>query len=649
MNKDMSDSKEKKLIAVFGSALHNEKQYSFLIELEKMCEEQGYFILAFSFSGENMHSGQGLESELTLLRLIQDIPLAAIIMLRESLTSEMLVGAIKERAAKDQTPLFSLEKPTEGCINIIFDYHESFKQIVRHIIDDHGIRRIAMIAGIKDNLFSDERIDAYKCVLKEHDIPFEESLLFYGDFWEWPTRAAVEKMIARDDVPPAICCANDAMAKAAVQVLKEHEYLVPEDVIVTGFDGIMSARFNDPPISTMAPDYAGEVKLILDFLNKDGFIGADKGSIHKLLYSPAHDTSCGCTHTTANELVAELSNLSAAFSGNYWLIDNMNHMVSTASELDDLTDLHGKISVQMETWMQVIDHVGVFSELLNDDFSNNSGHTYRTLFRNEGSEYFGLDELYPEQIFMPGFYRILQRTDIKQLLLIRLLHTGPTPLGYTVEGFSELSNVIMRRCEIISTFISTVISIISANQKLRLLNKKLMSANKEIADISVTDYLTGILNRRGFLNRIKDDIADPSNEGSVLTVFAIDMDGLKAINDKYGHEEGDFAIKTMADAIKSFSARNGFCSRYGGDEFACALITDTELDLTADDVRERIHAAISRKPKALVKKYKITASIGSCSHMITGDAIDMNRTIDEMLRTADENMYKDKQKKSERI
>ena len=643
----LSTDRSKPVIAVFGSALHNEKEYHFISTLEKACNERDFFVLAFSFSGESMMTGRGLESELTLINLVRDIHLDGIVLMRESLTSLMLVDEILKLAKKRGIPVFSVEKPTEGCINITYDYRESFKLMIRHVVEDHKCTDVAMIAGMRNNEFSDERIEACREVLSEYGLKLEDNRLFYGDFWERPTADVTRQIIDSGNLPQAICCANDTMAITVTRVLRESGINVPDDVLVTGFDGIRSGQLNEPPISTMAPDYQKEVDIILDHISGSG---SEKESLSSegLYYVLNPNRSCGCDGPKDLNRETTVSEISANFSDIYWVMEGMNRVVSAASGVASIDELSNHINTQIGMWIHNFYHVALFAELMGKVSSDPNCQTYSILYRNDDGSYGKTGDVYPEQVVLPGLDRIISDNTLRRMLMIRLLHTGNTPYGYYVEGFTkEITNRDIHRGEEFSAFISTAITVALAGIRLRLLNHRLQEANNEIENISVTDYLTGILNRRGFFSKIRETVSDPTNFGKYLSLFAIDMDGLKSINDKYGHDEGDYAIKTIAEAIRSFSARNGFCSRYGGDEFSCVIITDAPLELSADEVRNRLRSVICRIPEAVQKPYPITVSIGSGCHIIEPDPILMNRCIEKMVHTADETMYLDKKNKQQ--
>ena len=128
------------------------------------------------------------------------------------------------------------------CYNINYDYKTALEKILCHLIEDHHYTCINFIAGIKGNAFSDERIDIYKKVLKEHNIPIEEERIGYGGFWSIPTKKVIKDFINSElPMPQAIACANDTMAITAYNSLINAGYDLPREIAITGFDGLIQA------------------------------------------------------------------------------------------------------------------------------------------------------------------------------------------------------------------------------------------------------------------------------------------------------------------------------------------------------------------------------------------------------------------------
>jgi diguanylate cyclase (GGDEF)-like protein len=619
--------KAKKLIAFMGGMLDQEKNSNFIRELEKEGQKQGFFVLAFSFSETTVWDQDRDNCELKLIDLCGHLDIKAIIVQLEFIKNDYLVVAINELGRRKGIPVIAMEKHLPGRINVSMRYKDSFKAIVKHVIDVHGCRKINMIAGPKGDHFSEDRIDAYKEALAEYDIPFEENRLLYGEFWDRPAREATRKFIESGDEFDAIVCANDNMAIACADELISCGINVPEDVIVTGFDGIKSGLYNSPSITTVAPDYAKEAEKVISLIKDCD--DPEKESFHDVDFVLKLRETCGCRRSEDILSPKDITVLSASYYDVNWAVNSINSLMSQAAILESVSELSRIITQTLWIWERQFQFVGVFSDILAPEVDGINKHQYTTLFRCEDGQRTGLGTSYDEPDFIPGFDEIVRNSNYS-LLLIRLLHTGNQVFGYLVYGSEKTKNRDVRRCEEFGMFLSSAINAV-------ITNRKLASIRNEIEQNSIIDYLTGIYNRRGFLNEVKKMIENTNNYGRYLTIFSIDMDKLKYINDMFGHAQGDFAIQNMAEAVRYFASRNGICARFGGDEFACALLTDMEIFLSADTVRSRIDNVLQKKESVRKKEYEITASIGS-SFGVINEALDVQSLFDR----ADEAMYADK-------
>lgn len=114
----------------------------------------------------------------------------------------------------------------------------------------------------------------------------------------------------------------------------------------------------------------------------------------------------------------------------------------------------------------------------------------------------------------------------------------------------------------------------------------------ELESLVETDPLTGLLNRRGLLRRLVERLAEAARHGEPGVVMFCDMDGLKSINDRFGHAAGDLAIRTAAAAIRGCVRATDTVARIGGDEFAILMSRiDAERGLL---LASRLSAAIRR-------------------------------------------------------
>lgn len=148
-----------------------------------------------------------------------------------------------------------------------------------------------------------------------------------------------------------------------------------------------------------------------------------------------------------------------------------------------------------------------------------------------------------------------------------------------------------------------------------------------------TDALTGLLNRRGFLEIARREIARSERTSSPLTVALVDVDGFKEVNDTRGHEAGDHLLGGLASALQSAMRTVDACARLGGDEFAVVL-PDTD-PASVEAVLDRLRLVLVQA--ATEKGTPVTVSLGAATFERPP------LSVDEMLRAADRMLYDVKQ------
>ena len=123
--------------------------------------------------------------------------------------------------------------------------------------------------------------------------------------------------------------------------------------------------------------------------------------------------------------------------------------------------------------------------------------------------------------------------------------------------------------------------------------------------------------------------------GNNVLLALTDLNGLKHINDTFGHADGDIAISTVGKALSRISAENYTCARFGGDEFVAACKISHPED--ASHISTQIREDLDQFNLHSGKPYEVSASIGIVSVVPTHDT-----TLDELIKYADEKMYEEK-------
>lgn len=161
---------------------------------------------------------------------------------------------------------------------------------------------------------------------------------------------------------------------------------------------------------------------------------------------------------------------------------------------------------------------------------------------------------------------------------------------------------------------------------------------EEILALSITDQLTGLHNRRGFLSLAGQQLKIAKRNKNGMLLFFADLDGLKWINDTLGHEEGDKALIEAATVFKETFRTSDIIARLGGDEYATLAIDMT--DSNSEIFTVRLQSLIDTRNHQENRRYRLSISVGS-SYFDPENPC----SLDELMAHADQLMYEQKQKK----
>jgi diguanylate cyclase (GGDEF)-like protein len=167
----------------------------------------------------------------------------------------------------------------------------------------------------------------------------------------------------------------------------------------------------------------------------------------------------------------------------------------------------------------------------------------------------------------------------------------------------------------------------------------------ELFELATHDGLTGLLNRAAAFTAIQHDLSRARRDGTQLLALYVDLDGLKLLNDSYGHDVGDEAIARTADALRSTTRDSDVVARLGGDEF---MVVGPVPEGGRDEIAafaERIRAAVS------LQTVRVGASGAAPLRCSIGVALSDDRTgsAEALIRAADEAMYAAKHAGRDRI
>ena len=162
---------------------------------------------------------------------------------------------------------------------------------------------------------------------------------------------------------------------------------------------------------------------------------------------------------------------------------------------------------------------------------------------------------------------------------------------------------------------------------------ELAEANSRLAQLAVTDGLTGLFNHRHFHERLGLEVERSVRNGLPLSLLMLDVDRFKQFNDAHGHPRGDQVLRQVAQLMTQGRRANDFCARYGGEEF-CVVLVDTPK-LVAAKVAERLRERVAEHRFTASGEPKMQLSISVGVATFPDDA----QSAEELIRTADSALY----------
>lgn len=613
------NGKKVKVLGICTASLHKEDVIDTVSAIVESCKKQGMKALILNAFSDMFKLDAFARHESSVYCLAGSSVVDAVVVMPEAIKNDAVSMPLIRRAKERGIPVISVDRKVDGCFSVTYKYADSFGQIVRHVITEHNCKVINFVAGPKGNTFSEERIARFREIMAEYGIPFDERRLDYGDFWEQPAERVAESWFKSDlPLPEAVICANDSMAMAVCSVLKRHGLKIPRDIIVTGFDGIRLEKYHTPRLTTCAISFAEVGKTVVDAANAliDGAPCAENAEIPFRLRIAQ---SCGCHKIRSAVIADRIMELNTEMVGvdahEEYMFSYLNRALDS-KDLDALADTI-KEYAHVATWVSV--DTGFFSESRRGGRFGSFGERMQLFTSTEKN--FVPGTFYSTEVILPDLADILADT---ASLMVCPLHSDSEVIGYITFNI-KIGSYDLRR---VRRFLMLTDQIFEAVKARRTIEK----ANEKLAVMHIHDPMTGVLNRRGFYQKASALIRKLSKSGQNAVIFSADMDGLKQINDNYGHDMGDKAIKAMANALVRTAGEEGICSRFGGDEFI-VLSQNTDKDFI-ESFAEKVQTRLDNYTKRVKTPFRIVVSIG-----VLDSNMSSFESLDECIRIADEKMY----------
>lgn len=627
----------KKRIAVCGNGWNNEFLKIVMNGIRKCASEHNVDVFVFM----NYSYDEGVEykdtGEANIYRLLDYGKMDGIILLGNTLHLPEEFDYFTHKAKEEDIPIISLEYELDGMDFMGSDNYSGMYDLCNHILGVHEVERVVYVSGPDNHEENIVRRKALEDALENRGLSLKEENIIYG-YWNYvETLKAIPTWLEKQaKLPQAFICANDVMAMAVCAALKELNILVPEDVIVTGFDHLESAIKHTPKITTVDRNWVDMgYQSMLHILDKIEGKKTKEKVLIKSMGIPAK--SCGCDY------VEEFKNPVAMEDNGVY--DHLVNVVYWGGHLCDISESMVRVTSEEELhqrfnqfFVKEHGHEGdeFFFCLLDDFFTTIRENTplRKKGYTDTMDVICGIKngESYPRMSKMPTEQLVPEydgESETSQFYLLLPLYDSEGYYGYAVLG-NEMP--MMYDYTLYNWLRNIKLSLANVRQ-----NMKMVELNNKLSKLSLTDGLTGVYNRMGCESLAYPYLEKCHKEGKYACMMFADINKMKIINDKYGHLQGDLAICTVAKVIQQVLKDDWIIVRYGGDEFL--MVGEWIDESKTRELMNEINSQLEKKAMDMQLPYALRAGVGYVM-VSPEEKLDLS----EYLKRADEAMYLMKKK-----
>ncbi|MBR6791568.1 MAG: substrate-binding domain-containing protein [Ruminococcus sp.] len=546
--------------------------YEMISGIKTQASELGYDVIIYTgiFNSQSElqqdYYTEGLEN---IYSLISKSSLDGIIFVAERFHNVQLVDKIYGYLSQTDVPCLTLGYKREGFPYITAKQYEGIYNITKHLINDHGCRKLCCLAGVPDHEPSQKRLQGFIDAVNEYGLELNENSIRYGWYWKQvPIEFAMDIISGKVEKPDAVVCLNDTMAYFFQKTLIENGMSVPEDIAITGCDGSWYSIMNAPQITTVVGrDYRLGIDAVCCLYKMiTGNNCQHNGYRQHIIYGK----SCGCSY----EKMAEKNGMLFVMEKNvrnlmlrtydkkaFIATDIINRMAGADSidELMSQADKTGHI-LRNWKWIDICLCQDWKMDFDNPDKFRQTGFSDKMLLAL--SKRYGQNDehgyMFPVSQIIPS----LNKPHEPCVITLTSLHCKGQIFGYCAVAYDSTDNIDLDQQYI--NWCDAVSNGLSALQK----QLYIASVHQQMDAFSTIDPVTGMLNKRGFTELLPDTLHKLRKQEKYYSILFVSY-----VSDT-DDSAYDMSVIT-ANALKK-NCDDKLCGRLTNDVFAVILWADSK-------------------------------------------------------------------------
>lgn len=599
-------------VALFVGQIYIYTQREIIRGVYEECKKNGDDLHLFSFYVSNDEKFDLGEYE--YIRRMDLSGFDGFILYASAFYNPNIRGLLVNKLREAGKPIVSIDSYDENFYNVTSCNGGAMEELVEHIVSAHDVKVVNFVGGPTDSTDALDRLNACRKVMEAHGLTLPEERIFDGNYYVDSGYKAYEYFKSNNMMDAdAFVCVNDQSAMGVFYRATEDGYTIPDDFILTGFDHIPQASYNEPSITS-----------IERFENKIGqaaYEGLWAEEKKEVTITPRLARGSSCCRDFVPDSIKRKSYLRECIKMS---LENSRYA--------------GFISDSSADFMAYRSSDEMYEMLPSYQKKFNIPEMAIILDKDEGKKVLDIPYHYKldgeEKMSM-----LIKRDEIYSsegegnMYVYSSLHYGGTYFGYVITK----NYFVATETELYHMFINNISNMYESAVKY---DNQEEYINK-LRNLSYYDPLTKLYNRLGFFNKAEDEFEKAKKAGEDMYIIFADLDRLKIINDTMGHKMGDSYIVDFANILNSCIDGYDTPLRFGGDEFVVFGVSTTE-----EEVKDKIKR-IQEEIRTFNEQGKYSPYILGVSMGYTMIKPDTKKTLFSFIEAADQKMYKVKQAKKD--
>ncbi len=562
----------RKRIGVLLAQVEENTQAHFMQGFMKEAYAHDYDICVFSMYQKYQETELRDIGDSNIYRLVPYEMFDAILIMLDTILTPGLADPLQRRVKEHfQGPVLVVDQESAFFPSVMIDHYTPMYKLIDHLIVGHGYEDIAFLGGKEGHPHSVARLKAFTDCMQAHNLPVNGNRIYHGNYWYDSAKKYVDILLQeRDKLPRAIACANDIMAIGAATRLVEKGVRVPEEVAVIGYDSMEDGR-NSPVPLTSAEIPAGECgeycfkKLYASINGLEEpvfetkaplYIGGSCGCDYKIEMVPKKLRHQWRTAQSSNSFYSDFNHLLEDLLSQ---MDYKNFYKTVFEYIYQIRPFHSFYLCVNDNFMYPEQNIG--NRAIKSGFSMRMHQIISCGPDEETGNKMDFMDFFPTETLLPALY---EERDYPTTFIFNPLYFDDRCFGYSAISYGRELKVYD---ETYRVWMRHVMQGLEAFYRQQTLQKMI----EQIQSSQTRDSLTGLYNYRGFLNLATILSVDCEMSNQPICILALDVKGIKVINEELGREAGNRVLRVVARFLQSILKEEEICSRLSNDEFLIAL------------------------------------------------------------------------------